>query len=186
TGDFKWNGLSEKTANNILQFGVPPGSVPGVTFPTFKRWYGQWDGGFNLSWEIDFWGRFRRAVEADSASLDASVENYDDILVTLLGQAATAYAQMRITEQRIKYAQENVALQRATLKIVEARFNAKTVTKLDLAQARSTLEQTEDTIPEVRIGLRQYDNQLCILLGTPPGELRAKLGPSPIPTAPVE
>jgi NodT family efflux transporter outer membrane factor (OMF) lipoprotein len=186
TGDFNWNGLSNKTSNNVLQFGSSPGGVPGVTFPAFKRWYGQWDQGFNLSWELDFWGRFRRAVEADSASLNASVENYDDVLVTLLGQVATAYANMRITEQRIKYAQENVALQRETLKIVEARFTAKTVTKLDLAQARSTLEQTEATIPELAISLRQFTNQLCILLGIPPEELRAKLGPAPIPTAPVQ
>jgi NodT family efflux transporter outer membrane factor (OMF) lipoprotein len=72
------------------------------------------------------------------------------------------------------------------LEIVEARFNARTVTKLDLAQARSTLEQTEATVPELRISLRQFTNQLCILLGIPPEELRAKLGPGPIPTAPVD
>jgi NodT family efflux transporter outer membrane factor (OMF) lipoprotein len=186
TGDFKWNGLSEKTANNVLLFGVPPSGLSGVTFPNFKRWFGQWDLGFNLSWELDFWGRFRRAVEADSASLDASVENYDDVLVTLLGQVATAYTNMRITEQRIKYAQENVKLQRETLTIVEARFNRGTVTKLDLAQARSTLEQTQASIPELEISLRQFNNQLCILLGIPPEELRAKLGRGSIPTAPVE
>jgi NodT family efflux transporter outer membrane factor (OMF) lipoprotein len=186
TGDFKWNALSKETADNFLQFGVPAGGVPGVSLPIFKRWYGQWDLGFNLSWELDFWGRFRRAVEADSASLDASVENYDDVLVTLLGQVATAYTNMRITEQRIKYAQENVKLQGETLEIVEARFKARTVTKLDLSQARSTLEQTQATIPELEISLRQYTNQLCILLGIPPEELRARLGPAPIPTAPVE
>jgi NodT family efflux transporter outer membrane factor (OMF) lipoprotein len=186
TGDFKWNGISEKTANNVLQFSVPPGGLAGVTFPGFKRWYGQWDLGFNLSWELDFWGRFRRAIEADSASLDASVENYDDVLVTLLGQVATAYAQIRITGQRIKYAQENENLQRETLTIVEARFKRGTTTKLDVAQARSTLEQTQATIPELEISLRQSSNQLCILLGIPPEELRAKLGPGPIPTAPVD
>jgi NodT family efflux transporter outer membrane factor (OMF) lipoprotein len=186
TGDFKWNGLSRETANNFLQFGVPPGGVQGITLPAFKRWYGQWDQGFNLSWELDFWGRFRRAIEADSASLDASVENYDDVLVTLLGQVATTYAQMRITEQRIKYARENVKLQRETLAIVEARFTRGTVTKLDVAQARSTLQQTQATIPELLISLRQYTNQLCVLLGIPPEELRSRLGPGPIPTAPVE
>jgi NodT family efflux transporter outer membrane factor (OMF) lipoprotein len=186
TGDFKWNGLSNNTANNFLDFRTPPGGLPGATFPGFQRWYGQWDGGFNLSWELDFWGRFRRAVEADSASLDASVENYDDVLVTLLGQVATTYAQLRITEQSIKYTQENVVLQDETLKIVEARFNARTVTKLDLAQARSTLEQTQATLPGLEITLRQFNNQLCVLLGIPPEELRAKLGPGPIPTAPVE
>jgi NodT family efflux transporter outer membrane factor (OMF) lipoprotein len=186
TGDFKWYGLSRETANNFLQFGVPPGGVPGVAFPAFKRWYGQWDLGFNLNWELDFWGRFRRAIEADSASLDASVENYDDVLVTLLGDVATNYANLRITEQRIKYAQDNVKLQRQTLDIVEARFRSGTTTKLDVAQARSTLEQTEATIPQLVISLRQYNNQLCVLLGIPPEELRAKLGSGPIPTAPVE
>ena len=181
TGDFKWNGLSKNTANNFLQFGIPPGSLPGVTFPNFRRWYGQWDQGFNLSWELDFWGRFRRAVEADSASLDASVENYDDVLVTLLGQVATNYTQMRITEQRIKYTQDNVELQRETLAIAEARFKNGTVTKLDVAQARSTMEQTQATIPELAISLRQFNNQLCILLGIPPGRVAGQGRPEPHP-----
>ena len=51
--------------------------------------YNQWTYGFNLSWELDFWGRFRRAIESGSAELDASVEGYDDTLVTLLGDVAT-------------------------------------------------------------------------------------------------
>jgi NodT family efflux transporter outer membrane factor (OMF) lipoprotein len=186
TGNFNWNALSQETANNVLQFGATPNGFQGFTSPAFRRWYGQWDTGFNLSWELDFWGRFRRAIEADSASLDASVENYDDVLVMLLGQVATAYTNMRITEQRILYARENVKLQRETLDIVEARFRAGTVTKLDVAQAKSTLEQTEATIPELEISLRQFNNQLCVLLGIPPEELRTRLGTGAIPTAPVE
>ena len=186
TGDYNWHGISTKTANNILQFSVPPGGIPGLTFPSFKRWYGQYDYGFNLAWELDFWGRFRRAIESDAATLDASVEDYDNTLVTLLGDVATNYVNLRVTEQRIKYAQENVDLQRETLSIVEARLRAGTTTRLDVAQARSTLEQTEATIPELRIALRQYANQLCILLGIPPEELRTRLGEGSIPTAPTE
>jgi NodT family efflux transporter outer membrane factor (OMF) lipoprotein len=108
------------------------------------------------------------------------------VLVTLLGDVATNYVQYRITEQRIKYAQENVDLQRETLKIVEARFKVGTTSELDVAQAKSTLEQTEATIPEFQIALRQASNQLCILLGIPPEELRARLGEAPIPTTPAE
>src|SRR5205807_7523327 len=85
-----------------------------------------------------------------------------------------------------KYARDNVELQRQTLTIVDARFKAGTVSELDLDQARSTLAQTEATIPELEIALRQFNNQLCILLGIPPEELRAKLGSAPIPTAPPE
>src|SRR3990167_9863307 len=51
----------------------------------------QWAYGFNLAWELDFWGRFRRAILSAEASLDASVFNYDDVLVTLLGDVASAY-----------------------------------------------------------------------------------------------
>ena len=101
--------------------------------------YGQWDYGFNMAWELDFWGRFRRAVEAARGELDASVENYDDALVTLLGDVATSYTQYRTTEQRIRVARQNVALQRKTLQIVEGQLKAGIVGELDVAQARSTL-----------------------------------------------
>ena len=54
--------------------------------------YSQWTYGFTLAWELDFWGRFRRAVESANHSLDASVEDYDYVLVTLLGDVGTYYA----------------------------------------------------------------------------------------------
>ena len=172
TGSYTSNALSREGANP-LSSGV-------------KRWYGQWNYGFNLSWELDFWGRLRRAIESDAANLDASVENYDDVLVTLLGDVATNYVTYRTTEQRIKYAKENVALQRKTLQIVEGQRKVGIVGELDVDQARSTLEQTEAGIPELEIAQRQAANQLCILLGIPPQDLQARLGAGSIPTAPPE
>src|SRR5262245_36186627 len=65
-----------------------------------KRFFGQWDFGFNLSWELDFWGRYRRAVESAEDTLDASVENYDAVLVTLLGDVATAYVEIRTLQKQ--------------------------------------------------------------------------------------
>jgi NodT family efflux transporter outer membrane factor (OMF) lipoprotein len=171
TGGFTWNVSSRQAANRSF---------------IAKRFFGQWDYAFNLAWELDFWGQFRRAIESSAASLDSSVENYDSMLVTLLGDVATNYAQLRTTEQRIKYAKQNVELQRQTLTLVDARFKAGTVSELDLDQAKSTLAQTEATIPALEISLRQFNNQLCILLGIPPEELRAKLGPAPILNAPPE
>jgi NodT family efflux transporter outer membrane factor (OMF) lipoprotein len=171
SGDFTRNKDSKETANGR-----------NITQPFFD----QWDYGFTLNWELDFWGRFRRAIESNSATLDASVEDYDDVLVTLLGDVATNYVQLRTLQKRIEYAEANVELQRETLTITEARFRAGTTSELDVYQARSTLEQTEAEIPELEIALRQANNQICILLGIPPEELQAKLGPGPIPTAPPE
>ena len=135
---------------------------------------------------VDFWGRFRRAIESNSASLEASVEDYDETLVTLLGDVATYYTQMRTLEKRIDYTKQNVALQQRTVTIAEARFRGGTSTERDPYQARSTLEQTQAQIPELEIQRRQAVIQLCILLGMPPEELQTKLGPAPIPVAPAE
>jgi NodT family efflux transporter outer membrane factor (OMF) lipoprotein len=150
-----------------------------------KRTSNQWNTSVNMAWELDFWGRFRRAIESDEATLDASVELYDAALLTLEGDIATNYVQMRTTELRIKYAIENVRAQQDTLEIVRARVPAR-ATDLELSQALSTLAATEAAIPELEIALRQSITQLCILLGIPPEELRARLGPAPIPTAPQE
>ncbi len=167
TGSYSRNAGSGRTFNGQF-FGQP--------------FYNQWDFGFNLNWELDFWGRFRRAIEADSANLDASVEDYDDVLVTLLSDVATAYVQMRTLEERIKYAEANVRLQYETLTIIEARAKGGTINDLDLYQARSTWEQTKAQIEELKISLRQTVTQLCILMGLPPEDLLAKLGPGSIPS----
>ena len=172
TGSYQREAVSAETVNRTAS-------------STVKRFFGQWNYGFNLAWELDFWGRFRRAIESDNASLDASVEGYDDVLVTLLSDVATAYVQMRTLEKRIFYARKNVAIQRMTYDIANSK-KGKLATGLDVDQALSTLRQTEAGIPELEITLRQTTDQLCILLGIPPEELRTRLGKGEIPTAPPD
>jgi outer membrane protein TolC len=69
--------------------------------PPLRQYFNQATVSFGAAWELDFWGRFRRAIEASSAELDASVENYDDVLVTLLSDVATNYVQFRVLEEQI-------------------------------------------------------------------------------------
>src|SRR5262249_35219375 len=71
-------------------------------------------------------------------------------------------------------------------KIATDRFQAGQTNELGVVQGTSLLEQLEATIPLLEIGLRQTNNQLCILLGIPPAELAARLGKAPIPTSPPE
>ena len=98
SGDFTRGAFSRKTAGQ---------STSAILRPFFD----QWDYGFTLNWELDFWGRFRRAIESNAALLDASVEDYDDILVTLLGDVATNYVQLRhlAKENRVCASQRGVA-----------------------------------------------------------------------------
>jgi NodT family efflux transporter outer membrane factor (OMF) lipoprotein len=172
TGSYEREAISNETAGRSI-------SSAG------KRFFSQWNYGFNLAWELDFWGRFRRAIESNSDALDASVEGYDDVLVTLLSDVATAYVQMRTLEKRIAYAKKNAAIQRVTYQIAKDKKDI-FATGLDIDQAFSTLRQTEALIPGLEITLRQTTDQLCILLGIPPEELRTRLGPRDIPTAPPD
>jgi NodT family efflux transporter outer membrane factor (OMF) lipoprotein len=136
---------------------------------------------FNLSWELDFWGRFRRSIESANASLDASVENLNDALVTLLADVATNYVQYRVAQQRIKIARANVKIQEEILALVEQqeKVGINKVTMLDVNQARTVLEQTRSTIPALQITLGQANDTLCTLLGIPPHDLEQELGPAP-------
>ncbi|HWB00076.1 MAG TPA: TolC family protein [Pirellulales bacterium] len=145
-----------------------------------------WADGFNASWELDFWGRFRRNIEAANADLAASVEDYGDTLVLLLAEVATRYVELRTYEARLEFARRNVEIQRGSLKLAEDRHATGRATELDVRQARSSLAQTEALIPPLEMGRRRASNQLCILLGTPVTDLAAQLGTSPIPAASVE
>ncbi len=146
-----------------------------------------WNTGFNLSWELDVWGRFRRNLESANANLEMSVEDYDAVLVGLLAEVATTYLELRTYQQRLIYAHQNVAAQEGSLKIAQVRFEAGETDKLDVTQAESNLGNTQAIIPELEIGVRQSSNALCVLLGIPTqklGDLVPDLQ-TPIPTAPT-
>jgi NodT family efflux transporter outer membrane factor (OMF) lipoprotein len=161
------------------------GQLIGRGFP-INREFDTWATGFDLAWEVDIWGKFRRAIEAADANLDATVEDYDAILVSLIAETATTYVEYRTAQRQLAYAIENVKIQKGSLDIVEAKWDAGAVTYLDVTQAQSTLKNTEQLIPVYEYQARDANNRLCILLGVPVRDLSAELGVAEIPLAPPE
>jgi NodT family efflux transporter outer membrane factor (OMF) lipoprotein len=171
-GDYAAYRISENTANTI---------------PGFDTRFTANNIGFDAAWELDFWGRFRRAVESGVWNLDASIAGYDDILVTLTAEVARTYVVIRTLETRLAIALENVKIQERSLQIARVRFEGGDVTELDVAQARSLLADTQASIPRLENRLRQAKNGLAVLLGILPGEVELMLGgPGPIPVVPPE
>lgn len=151
------------------------------------RAFDLWTTGGQFAWELDFWGRFRRALEAADAELDASIENYDDVLVILLGDVADAYVEVRTAEQRLEYARSNVRYQTGSLNIAKTKEEEGVASRLDVAQAVTNVAQTEAIIPQLEIQLRAAQNRLCVLMGIPPQDLTQLLaGRRGIPKTPVE
>lgn len=156
--------------------------------PDFKRSFDAWPLSGNLSWELDVWGRFRRAVEAADADLEASVHDYDAILVSLIAEVVTAYADIRTFEKRLDYARQNLRIQEGSAGLAEAKaVEGKTDKKIGAFLSASTVQTTEASVASLVIGLRQANLRLCTLLGVPPVDQRGMIGEDGgIPTAPAE
>jgi len=141
----------------------------------------------NAAWEIDFWGKFRRAVESADANLRMSLADYDSALVSLTADAANSYIQIRTLEKRLAIARQNVETQTEGLRIAEAKYQGGVTTERDVEQAKTLLYNTLATIPTLEAQLRQAKNALGVLVGAPPSDLAGLLeGPSDIPAPPTQ
>lgn len=138
--------------------------------------FSQYNLGVSATWELDFWGRFRRGIEAADANLLASIASYDDLLVLLTAQVADAYAVFRTTEEQLRIASENLAIQERSYEITEVIYRNGAGSELDAQRARTLLLSTQATIPDLETTLRQSENALDVLLGMPPGDLSTLLG----------
>jgi multidrug efflux system outer membrane protein len=143
--------------------------------------------GFDASWEIDVFGGVRRRVEAADASLDASVEDRRNTLVTLLGDVAKNYIDLRGFQRRIAVARANLRAQQETLELNKVRFEAGLASDLDVAQAEGQVNITASQIPALEASLKQAAHRLSVLLGLGPGGLWGELSDAaPIPGLPPE
>jgi NodT family efflux transporter outer membrane factor (OMF) lipoprotein len=143
--------------------------------------------GFDATWEIDVFGGVRRSVEAADATIEATVEERRNILVTLLGDVAKNYIDLRGFQQRILVARANLKAQQETLDLTRIRFQAGLASDLEVAQAEGQLNTTAAQIPTLESFLKQATYRLDVLLGSQPGALWDELAKeSPIPALPDE
>ena len=141
--------------------------------------------GFAANWEIDFWGKYRRAILSNDALFLASVAAYDYALVTLTADIATAYIDIRTTEALIQITKQNIKVQTIGYHLAQARYRAGETSLLDVEQAKTELYQTQSTLPTLNSSLRREKDALAVLLGITPNCVDALLSKKHgIPKAP--
>jgi outer membrane protein TolC len=118
-----------------------------VPFVPPQRGFNDFLTAFDVGWELDFWGKFRRGIESADATLLASIANYDDVLVSLLAEVALNYIGIRTAQKELGVAQRNAQIQREGFDIATRRAQAGEVTQVDPAQAATLLHSTEAQIP---------------------------------------
>lgn len=138
--------------------------------------------GIDSSWEIDVFGKISRSVESAAAYMEADIENYRDVMVSLYSDVAANYIDLRTVQERMNYAEENIESQKRTLKLTQNRYDAELVPELDVRQAELVLAETEASLPKLRKLEILSINRLCVLVGKNPMDLYEKLtGKSSIP-----
>jgi NodT family efflux transporter outer membrane factor (OMF) lipoprotein len=141
--------------------------------------------GVDSRWELDLFGGQRRSIEAATANLVASEADLRDALITLLGDVALSYVNVRTTQARLTFGERNLASQREVVDITGWRAEAGLATTLDVEQARANYSQTLAQIPSLESNLEAAMNRLAVLTGQTPGSLHETLAERrAIPVAP--
>lgn len=144
--------------------------------------------GFDASWELDLWGKYRRGTESASANLLANVAGYDDVVVSLTAEVAQTYVVIRTLEERIATAKQNIVTQTRSTEITKDLWDEGQKDELDYQQAATTLYATQSTVPALEISLKQAEHSMAILLGMPPQKMSGDLSGSkgiPVPPATI-
>jgi NodT family efflux transporter outer membrane factor (OMF) lipoprotein len=145
----------------------------------------QYNVGAVVSWEMDFWGRYRRGIESADAAYLASIAAFDESLILLTAQVVDTYTVLRATEEQIRIAEENLVLQQRSYEIAEVLYRNGADSELDMQQAQTLLLSTQATLPGFAATLKQTRNAMATLLGRAPGGIESMLaGDALIPTIP--
>jgi multidrug efflux system outer membrane protein len=121
-----------------------------------------------LSFEVDLWGRIRRATEAARANLLNAEENRKSVVSTLVSEVASDYFQLRELDYELEISQRTLESRRTSLQLVSDRKGGGIATRLDLAQAEQLVSSAAETIPTLQQQIEQTENRIALLLGRNP------------------
>jgi multidrug efflux system outer membrane protein len=161
--------------------------LPAILLPSQNRVWGEAFVNM-LSFEIDIWGRLRRATEAARAGLLGAEENRKAVVTTLVSDVATSYLTLRELDYQLVISKETLSTRQESLHLIQTRQTGGVATRLDLRQGEQLVYTAAETIPTLQEQIEQTENQISLLLGRNPAgvvrgrELTQQQLPPEIPT----
>lgn len=173
------------TATRLIDAIGIPGNRDAI-IEALSQPYDVYQGGFDASWEIDLWGRLRRAVESADASLRASEADLRGAELSLTAEVARTYLEWRGVQDQLRIAREDVSAAEGLLELTEYRAKGGMVTQLDFVAQRARLAESRSRIAVLEQRETQLAEALSFMVGQPPGALAAELDASmSAPTPPT-
>jgi multidrug efflux system outer membrane protein len=164
TLDFSGTGSRQRTSpnNGQLMAQSPPGTTVPHTFDSATVVP------FDLSYEVDIWGKVRRAFEAAGDQAQASLADYENVLLTLKAEVATTYFAVRTADSQIDVQRRTIKSYQENLDLTNSRFQGGISTQLDVEQAKATLAAAQAELATLEQNRAQLEHALAVLIGRPP------------------
>ena len=144
---------------------------PSPALPGVDTTYDYYEAFLGASWEIDFWGKFRRASESAQAELFSTEEARRTVVLTLVSAVALTYIEIRALDKQLEITRRTAETRRETLELFQRRFDEGIISEVDLVQAESEYEDALARIPSFELAIGQLENALSVLLGKNPGPI---------------
>lgn len=157
-------------------------TAAGNLAPTYQNLF---QAGFDATWEMDVFGGIRRQVEAANADVQSAIADRNDVLLSLLGETARVYVDLRGAQRQVIIAEDNVKAQQQTLDLTKARLRAGLANDLDVARQEAQVASTASQIPSLQTQVAINMHALALLTAQTPTALDGLLGqPKPVPAPP--
>jgi multidrug efflux system outer membrane protein len=163
---------------------IPGANIPGIP-PGSNLTTGIYSAEAQLSWEVDIWGRLRRATEASKAQLLATEEARKAVVMGLISRVAQAYFELRGLDLELEITKRTLGSRQTSLSLVKMRYDGGVSSALDLRRAESEYATTASLIPDLERQVAQKENALSILLGRNPGAVGRGLALTEQPLPPT-
>ncbi|NDK37529.1 RND transporter [Pseudoxanthomonas gei] len=145
----------------------------------------QYSAGFSALWELDFFGRIRRSVEAQHADTEASAADLAAVQVVLVGDLAETYFGLRGLQEQLRIAQQNADNQAQTLRLIDLRRSAGIGSAFEVDRASTQLESTRSRVPALQSAIAVSTHRIAVLAGQTPESVLAGLDAiTPLPSLP--
>jgi NodT family efflux transporter outer membrane factor (OMF) lipoprotein len=167
-------------------FGFDQGPLPPefLSLLGYQKWFNTGLATFAVGWEMDFWGKYRRAIEGQAAELDAAVATRDQGLVILQADVAAAYVQYRVARSQAGLARRLAEFEGALVNLTNIKFREGATSEVDPRTCESAYQGTLAKLRDYELQARVAMNRISVLTGRPPQDLEKELGDAGLPDLP--
>lgn len=167
-------------------FGFDQGPLPPefLSLLGYQKWFNTGLASFAVGWEMDFWGKYRRAIEGQAAELEASVATRDQALVILQAEVADAYVQYQVAKSQAGLARRLAEFEGELVRLSNIKFKEGATSEVDPRTSETAYQGTLAKLRGYEMQSRLAMNRICVLTGRPPRDLEKELGDSGLPDLP--